>query len=1598
METKQPSSFWHLLPVALALALIGLGLSYRIYQDTPIGGVTGTVWLSDLHKPIAGAEVVLTPTGNTPYRHRLRTISNAHGKFLLSRVPTGDYDISADTPAHSIEISRIHVGEGALTPVTLFLQRSLPRFDMVQRRWVFGTKERGRFAVRGYVSDTAPPGKDSYYVQVYRTKLSQILQNQQLASDLDALSYSDITSATRHLTSLLHPTTMPAPKLVFEKEVAIGRPDVEGFFYKRFVLPPLPPGLYILSLRHQKDRVGGWLQISDMAMVLKQADTQTLAYVVDMPSGDPIPHCTVRCYHDNELRLQTATNQDGLVLFTDPQSPSTESQFFVAQRGNDEVVVKGVHYYSGRNGLYTVCTYTDRPLYRPGQTIYFKGIVRRSRLTPVVTGDSNGGSAWSYVLPPPRTPVSVVMSDPKNIQVYSQTLYTNSFGAFHGQVPLPKEAVTGTYTLVVQMPDDSVSYTKDVIVAAYRKPEFQVTLTPDRPLYVRGEPIHLHVHAAYFYGAPVANAALSYQVFNQSSPQENDENNLFPDSPDVDEAQSEGYYGSLEHEGKATLDSNGDAVISVSTKPSNSFSFLPQQEFVNFDIIVTINNRQAEQQCEVPVVSGDYALQVQPTGYFCLPNHPISVLATVHTWQQQVVSQQPVDLELAYEQWGRGGEYHRSLWTTLHAITDAQGQAIFSFKPPHAGSLQLILRTHDAKGRSMETTDSIEVYDAAYEGSSLDTSTNLTLFTDKQSYTPGETAHLLLVSPIVRHKVLITLEGDRIYRAFTVAMSQHSLVVPIPILKEYGPNVSIAACYLAAEGSGNTSITVRIPIPDKRLFVTLQPDHPPYGDQPPLYLPGSRVTYHIHVSDAHGRPVKSDLSFAVVDEALFKLQEESLDVVYRTFYPYRENSVATSFSNDTVTLGSEQKAASTIQIRRRFADTAFWAPDVLTDSSGNAVVSFTVPDNLTTWRASVIAQTPSTQFGWQMAKFQVSKPFLLQMQLPRLLTQGDTATITATVRNDTGLPQNAIVRLQAAGLQIQGAVQQQIHIENAQQATLSWQITAPMFGAAKLTATAWTVPASTGSPSFNDGVELPLTVRPFGRTQIASYSGEVASGNPQVEVFRLNPQTVLSATQVKVHIIPSLATVLEDSVDAINAYPYGCVEQTASGLIANLVAARTLPRLGIRVSPNTNSTITENIARLYRLQHDDGAWGWWQYDDDDPWMTAYALESLLLAVRFGYPVAQQVIDNGAKAAIAILPKTSLDVQPFVLYVLTQCGHRGLVAKARPHFILSGLSSENLAYTVLIDKALGRNPNDSLNALLRREKMEGALTHWEGQTISGFFYADSNYTTLLALQALLAVAPQNPQIESGLRWFLLRHADSYWMNTRDMAVAIRFLGDYLLQKRMRSPTGNLGISVNGHPVAQVPLSAHMPLRDVAVPSELLRPAKNTVELQLGEGSSPIFYTLDVRSVEATPNGQPLPSLKLPGFQLTRTYYRLSDKGELIPTNDRFAPNESILVRLSFVVPKDMSYVMIEDPLPAGLEVTERGTADVEGDWDYWFSSMDIRDDRLTFFIRSLSKGKHIIDYHLQAQTAGRFTALPTRLQAMYDPDTEVETGSDRVEVR
>jgi uncharacterized protein YfaS (alpha-2-macroglobulin family) len=136
------------------------------------------------------------------------------------------------------------------------------------------------------------------------------------------------------------------------------------------------------------------------------------------------------------------------------------------------------------------------------------------------------------------------------------------------------------------------------------------------------------------------------------------------------------------------------------------------------------------------------------------------------------------------------------------------------------------------------------------------------------------------------------------------------------------------------------------------------------------------------------------------------------------------------------------------------------------------------------------------------------------------------------------------------------------------------------------------------------------------------------------------------------------------------------------------------------------------------------------------------------------------------------------------------------------------------------------------------------------------------------------------------------------------------------------------------------------------------------------------------------------LRLTPTKAGSDYYTLQTE----PTKNHLRAGDRIRVKLTINVPKDLTYVLIEDPFPAGCEVTERGTADETTDWSYWWSSVDIRDDRIAFFARSMPKGTHTIEYNLRAQTPGHYHTLPTFLQAMYAPEIQAWSPETRVEVK
>ena len=680
------------------------------------------------------------------------------------------------------------------------------------------------------------------------------------------------------------------------------------------------------------------------------------------------------------------------------------------------------------------------------------------------------------------------------------------------------------------------------------------------------------------------------------------------------------------------------------------------------------------------------------------------------------------------------------------------------------------------------------------------------------------------------------------------------------------------------------------------------------------------------------------------------------------------------------------------------------------------MVSFTLPDNLTTWRATATAQTLDTKLGRATEKVISAKDFLVRLEAPRFLTQHDQTSLVAYVHNDTATVQSAQVHLKAQNLTLDAPAVQKVTIEPGKIGQVTWPVRAEGIGEASLRLTAWGTRSASGV-QVTDGLETTVPIRPHGREDLTTFAGELTAAHPETEVVRLDPNTVPGISHMTVRITPSILSALTGGVDYLVGFPYGCTEQTMSRIVPDLLVQRALKSNGtleIKHAKQIPTMVRNGLQRLYRFQHrPSGGWGWWEHDPDSPWMTAYVLYGLSEARTQGYVVSSGVIADGIKAAVKMAKdiNTPLHDRAFLIYSLALC-HDTSDARTLRHapLDLAKVSSEALGYMILTDKALGETSNEVIAEFGKRAEVADGMLHWSADAHQRWKWDwdwDDQEATAVGLRALIALNPQDPRIAPVVRWLMFQRTDNYWTSTRDTSWVLSALCDYMSGNHFNSDAGSVAVRLNGAVIQNYALTADVQNEKeivLRIPSAQLRPDKNDITLERIGGTSPIFYTVQMRQTVGMDN---IPAFSgTVGLTVKREYLRVVPKKtpdnawslQAEATDNALRQGDHIRVRITINAPRDLKYVLIEDAFPSGCTVSERGTADEVVDWGYWWDSVDVRDDRIAFFARSITKGKHVIEYNLRAETLGSYRALPTLVQAMYAPEMRAETAETPVTIK
>ena len=756
-------------------------------------------------------------------------------------------------------------------------------------------------------------------------------------------------------------------------------------------------------------------------------------------------------------------------------------------------------------------------------------------------------------------------------------------------------------------------------------------------------------------------------------------------------------------------------------------------------------------------------------------------------------------------------------------------------------------------------------------------------------------------------------------------------------------------------------------------------------------------------------------------------------------------------------------------VRSNFADLALWAGTLSTGDDGTAEVELDMPENLTTWKIKTWGMGHGTKVGAGETEVITSKDLLIRMQAPRFFVEKDEVTLSANVHNYLDREKDVRVVLEVEGGTLTPeSAEEKVKIAAGGERRVDWVVKAVREGEARIMMKAITDEES-------DAMQISYPVLVHGMLKTESWSGAVRAGEGSgtfvidVPAERREEQTVL-----EVRYSPTVAGAMVDALPYLVSYPYGCTEQTLSRFLPTVITQKVLLDMGVdladvkRKRTNLNpqevgddqaraagwkrydhnpvwdeeevaAMVKDGVQRLTAMQNRDGGWGWFSGHRESSWphTTAYVVHGLQTARENDIALVPGVLENGLRwleryqeKEIAKIKnwgkknrrpkKKSVDnLDAFVFMVLCDgdkpsAEMRDFLYRDRNQLALYGKAMFGLA----LDKIGREKERDMVIRNIEQflEIDDENQTAWLRMQNGGYwwYWYGSEYEAQgYYLKLLARVKPKSKQA-SGLVKYLInnRKNSTYWNSTRDTAICIEAIADYLRASGEDAPDLTVEVLYDGKPVKEVKINrANLFTFDnrMVMRGDAVGAGKHTITLRK-KGTGPLYYNAYLTNFTLEDH------ITRAGLEIKveRKYYKLVaadkeikvvgahgqavdqkvEKYERVPIGDGDVLKSGDLVEVELIAESknDYEYILFEDPKPAGFESVEvRSGYAANGLGAY----VEYRDQKVAMFVRALARGKHSLSYRLRAEIPGKFSALPTRAEAMYAP--ELKANSDELKI-
>lgn len=1304
---------------------------------------------------------------------------------------------------------------------------------------------------------------------------------------------------------------------------------------------------------------------------------------------------------------------------------------------------------------HVVAAYTDRPVYRPGQEVQFKLIVRE--LGPAaLTGGETEFRAEDFSLssqlsvPAIKTPVGYEVVNPRGRAVAGGPLELNDYGTAAGTFTLTSEEATGSYAIRVLMGDKSYIVPDTFAVKYYRRPNIEVEVLGVPESVKPRDVLKLQASARYYFGKAVAAGRMEARVVRRS------------DHQLVAEASAE------IADGVATVD------LALPDFPAGS----------QFLVITTVADESGRAVSRTLPCKGPAAGVKAPTlselSRFVAAGETFKVTSDA---TELVARQAPRDGAKKPEEQRFKTEdgiatvcLKAAGWYTLVSGNEAFDLFVYG---DGVDTPALTRQEQDQPGNSPRW---VNLGDYAAEEDQVwaqRQAGDLHVLFDRQSVRAGDRLRMLVYAPFRRARLLFTIEG-RTVSDYVVTWSQSAgafHVVELPIKSRHAPNFYLQGRILAGEGEvarelpmerarqaaqkfreeedGEDPRWCRIDVIDTtpggeadKLKLSVKPDRREYR-------PGEKVNVTIQVTDLAGNPKEAEVSLTAVDESVYVFGEDRSGQIAQYFEGCRgaeryyrktwrcsigersaplmemaqkqlkmaaqaaaqmqasagdlarqadrlqdlQKSRAVMPSTPLALLG--QMPAGTVPLgylRSDFRETAAWQPQLRAGPDGKISTSFQLPDSLTAWRLTAVGLTRQTKIGRARAELKTRLPLAVQVFLPRFAVEKDRLQFRALVHNDGDAPRTCQALWKIAGARVESWAEPAVGnsvVPDGDAVSCSASIEVPAHGTAR--AAIWVRVESSGvlNVAFTaaEGADSDGELRQI-PVQALGRAREVALSGTFENETTLNLPAGFVAEDLRISLARGSAAQGLSGIGYLVDYPYGCVEQTMSRFLPAVMVAHASKKAPVDLPLDVQKKLPEVLSTgLARLYTFQHDDGGWGW-----WEKDQTSNQMTVYVLYGLA---RCAGTGTRIDSACISRACE-------YLLQQLRRGELVRNPGPFLHDgSGDMTADLESAAWLALALaGKAPADEL-----KRYAEQSLTREQSQSFRCHLALASRSAGLAELGEKFRQPTQVWQPKTTMELALKLRSE---MAFGAPLTVCNSLADALLARCSE----NRWESTRATSAAIEALSellAKVEAGEMAQSYRIEARGNEILNVSDRDGLKKMFHGCRAGSEQIRGEGLPLKltakcpepvhySINASGTQrqnevgpmgtevrLLRTYSKLDGT----PVSGPLAAGEFVEVRLNVILTKPQAYLIVEDRLPAGWEFAHDQLSGVSA---RLAANVEFRDDRVCAFFAELAAGPHELIYYLRAETPGTVTVLPGCAYPMYSEKLRGETGSSSVEVK